>query len=195
MVTDDFDKQLNIMRRTLEEVSHINMHCTPPEMAREIHSIVRDVSGVSDPYRDLKKFSTEIALALYPELAHVVERSDVPFETAVRMAIAANIIDFGANKDFQLSEVKGSILEALTLPINRDEINHLEKLIAQGKRILYILDNCGEAVIDRLLLEKCGDNLTIAVRGKPVLNDMTPEDVIPSGLGEFAMEIVFQEYL
>jgi uncharacterized protein with ATP-grasp and redox domains len=164
-------------------VSEIPLHRPPPETGREVYRVVREVTGVDDPFVDLKDQSIKKALALYPSLERMVEISGDPLETAVRLGIAGNIIDFGANPDFQLEQ---DIQEALQKgPV----INHQEAFknrLEGAREILYLADNAGETVFDKLLIKVMAKPVIYAVRDGPVINDATVEDAVKSGLDEVA---------
>ena len=156
---------------------------TPPEVLAhlwgEIH--VRE-SGCSDPMADIKHNSTELALKLFPRLQEIVNSAVNPFDTALCLAAAGNIIDYGINRDLDLSTVEESIVSILQQPYDREAARELKKRMDEAESILYMLDNCGEAVIDRLLMEPYKEKLTVGVRGIPVLNDVTYKDALESGI-------------
>ena len=138
--------------------------------------------GVPDPMAEVKHNSTLLGLQLLPKLRKIVEKSSDPFDTAVRLAVAGNIIDYGIFRDLDLSQVEKSIVSVLDEPYDKTAVAELKKQMDNAKSIFYILDNCGEAVIDRLVMEQYKDKLTIGVRGRPVLNDVTPLDAAESGI-------------
>lgn len=156
---------------------------TPPEVLAHlwggIH--VRE-SGCSDPMAEIKHNSTRLALQLLPRLREIVNASDNPFDTALRLAAAGNIIDYGINRDLDLSTVEESITSILDQPYDKNAASELKKRMDAADSILYMLDNCGEAVIDRLLMEPYKEKLTVGVRGIPVLNDVTRPDALESGI-------------
>jgi uncharacterized protein with ATP-grasp and redox domains len=182
MVTEDEAKQHNIVNSVIKELHLMDMAQTPPEMARKIHSIIRDVSGVKDAYRQIKDDSTEFALKLIPKLEEEIKNSLNSFETIVRLVIAGNIIDFGADIHFKLDTALERIKEALTAPLDIDSLGVMKNAMEKAKNILYLADNCGEAVFDRFLIEPFKGKITLAVRGFPILNDITPREVAMSGL-------------
>ncbi len=184
MVTECPETRKSIVKQILEQISTIDFDATPPEMARNIHAIVRGITGIDDPYKELKDMSTDIALQLLPEVREVVEKAENKFETIVRLTIAGNIIDFGADSHFELSTVKERIFEVLSMPIDLDAIELFRKKLESARKVLYLCDNCGEAVIDRLLIEPYKDKITVAVRGGAILNDVTTRDAERSGLHE-----------
>jgi uncharacterized protein with ATP-grasp and redox domains len=172
-----------VLDRVGDLVSEIPLDNSPPETAREIYRIVREVTSVDDPFASLKTESIKTALALYPQLKQQVQASEDPLETAVRLAIAGNVIDFGANPDFHLEEEIQTILKS------KPVINHYKafaKKLAAAQGILYIGDNAGETVFDKILIEAMAKPVTYVVRGRPIINDATMEDAVRSGLDEVA---------
>lgn len=180
---DDEEKIKQVLDRIGDLVSEIPLHNSPPETGREVYRIVREVTGVNDPFASLKDESIRKALALYPSFKEVVETSGDPLETAVRLAVAGNIIDFGADPDFELEQ---DIQEALR---REPAINHFDVLknkLKGAREILYLADNAGETVFDKIFIEAMAKPVVYAVRDRPVINDATVEDAIKSGLDEVA---------
>jgi uncharacterized protein with ATP-grasp and redox domains len=156
---------------------------TPPEVLAHIWTDVHvRESGLEDPMAEIKHNSTRLGLQLLPKLRQIAAESPAPFDTALRLAAAGNIIDYGINRDLDLSKVEQSILSVLSQPYDKEAAQELKKRMDEARSILYILDNCGEAVIDRLVMEPYKEKLTVGVRGKPVLNDVTPADAVESGI-------------
>jgi len=183
---NDEEKIKQVLDRIGMLVSEIPLHSSPPETGREVYRTVREVTGVDDPFASLKAESIKKALALYPSLKEMVEISGDPLETAVKLAVAGNIIDFGANPDFQLEQ---DIQEALR---KEPAINHYEAFknkLEGAREILYLADNAGETVFDKILIEVMAKPAIYAVRDRPVINDATVEDAMKSGLDEVAKVI------
>jgi hypothetical protein len=180
---DDEAKIKAVLDRIGMLVSEIPLNSSPPETGRQIYKTVREVTGVNDPFKALKAKSIHQALALYPSLKHMLAEAKDPLETAVRLAIAGNVIDFGANPDFQLEQDIQEVLQ------KEPAINHYEAFkekLARARDILYLGDNAGETVFDRLLIETMGKPVTFVVRERPIINDATMEDALSSGLDEVA---------
>ena len=156
---------------------------SPPEVLPHLWGgiYVRE-SGVADPMAEIKHTSTQLALQLLPRLREIVANAASPFDAAVCLATAGNIIDYGINRDLDLSKVEESIVSILHQPYDKEAVRFLKQRMDEADSILYMLDNCGEAVIDRLLMEPYKEKLIIGVRGKPVLNDVTPSDALESGI-------------
>jgi len=152
-------------------------------MGQEIHRLIRQITGVKDPYRDIKDHSNQLALQIYPGLKEKIEHSADPFATAVRIAIAGNIIDFAKINDLDDAKIHQTIEDSFTAALSESAVSDLRNAVKQSKNILYIGDNAGEIVFDRLLLEQLPyEKVTFVVRGSPVINDATMEDAQKTGL-------------
>jgi len=183
MITDDEAMHERVLRELLGMWQRMDMRQSPPAMAQQIHRFLRQFTGVADPYREVKNRYNEFALGLYPELKERVENSPDPFETAVRLSIAGNIIDFGVNSNVEQGMVHETILRSLTEPLDRDALLELRQAIGRAKDILFLGDNTGEIVLDRLLVERMPrERLTYVVRGGPILNDALMADAQVAGL-------------
>ena len=155
----------------------------PPEIAARMHAFIRDLTDCEDPYLELKQTSTKNALSLYPELKRKITKAKNPFDTAVRLSIAGNILDFGIGKDFDLQRV---IQRVLTQPYAIDHTLELKDEISNAKNILFLADNAGETVFDRLLIETIDKHVIYAVKDAPILNDATAEDATAAGIDQAA---------
>lgn len=153
---------------------------TPPEIGYAVHRIVRDMMGHSDPYREIKDVSTRTALAIYPRLKVLVAESPDPLETAVRLSIAGNIIDFALSDE--LADLWATVERVLAAPFAVDDLAVLRAALDAADRVLYLADNAGETVFDRVLIEALTVPVTYVVKGGPTLNDAAREDALAAGL-------------
>jgi uncharacterized protein with ATP-grasp and redox domains len=156
---------------------------TPPEISRHVHRAVREITANPDPYLQAKAESTQKALALLPRLRAILAEADDPLETAVRLSIAGNIMDFGPNPQFDLWEVVERILEQ---PLAINDLETLRQRLSNVRDLLYLADNAGETVFDRLLIETLKPKVVYVVKGGPVLNDATYEDAVAAGIDQVA---------
>jgi uncharacterized protein with ATP-grasp and redox domains len=183
LVTDDEKIHEQVVRQVLELVCRTDARQTPPAIGREIHRVIRRVTGNPDPYRLRKYGSNTLALTLYPQLKDRIRGSDNPLETAVRLAIAGNIIDFGIYGSLDAADVTEAIERALADEWDTGCLEEFAQAVNDARDILYIGDNAGEIVFDRLLIEELThEKVTFAVKGSPVLNDATMEDAEMTGL-------------
>lgn len=157
-----------------QETIKKHKHLSSPEIQKLLHNKFSEIIEVSDPYSEEKKNSNRIALKLYEEWKPKVLKSENPFDLALRLAIAGNIMDYGANNNFNIHKTIETVLTS-SFAINHSKT--LQKKIKHAKKILYLGDNAGEIVFDRLFIETImHNNVTYAVKGSPVLNDVTIKD-------------------
>ena len=182
MATDDETVHEQVVREVLLAVPKADVRQSPPAMGQRIHRLIRELTGETDPYREIKDRFGQVALGLYPELKGRVEGSVHPIETAVRLAIAGNIIDCGVNNDLDETRVRDAVERAFGAPLNGDMADFVDAISA-AEDILYLADNAGEIVFDRLLIEQLPrEKVTVVVRGGPVINDATMDDALVAGL-------------
>lgn len=183
MITSDERKVREILTEISLFLPNISFDATPPEIGREVYRIIAEMTGVYDPYKEIKERCTRQALSLYPELKKRVHSSKDRLMSAVRVAIAGNVIDFGANADFDLkSDVKTILSQDFAINNFREFCEAIDK----AKKILYLADNAGETVFDRLLIEELPKPVIYVVREKPVINDAVREDAIAARIDEKA---------
>ncbi len=186
MITSDEKKIWQILNEVSLSLPEIHFGATPPEIGREVYRIISKRTGIKDPYRKIKEKCTRQALSLYPELKKLINSSEDRLMTAIRISIAGNIIDFGANFDFDLKKDVGTTL-------SQDfSINHYREFceaLDKARKILYLADNAGETVFDRFLIEEINKPVIYVVRARPIINDATREDALLAGIDKVA-EIV-----
>ena len=185
MASDDPETHAHVLRTVARAAAEMDMDDTPPSMGQIIHRVVRESTGVDDPYRDVKDHFNALALELYPRLKKLVSGSDDPFGTAVRLAVAGNIIDFGAVSHVDEEGLERSISESLEWPLDGEALDGLRRAVEAAGSILYVGDNAGEIVFDKVLIEEMPlERVTFAVRGAPIINDVTSRDAVEVGLSD-----------
>lgn len=190
LTTDDDQIQEQIMREVLRLVSKMDLRQSPPAMAQKIHHLIRKLTGVQDPYLPMKNRFNKTALEMYPELREHIANSADPLETAVRLAIAGNIIDLGVKTGLAESEIQKTITQSLTDPMDMEALKEFRNSTSRAKDILYLGDNAGEIVFDRLLIEQLPtENITFVVKAGPIINDATIEDAQIVGLTDIVSVI------
>ena len=179
--TKDESLQKTILISILEDIQKADISKPPAYTTTFIHRKIRQLLG-RDPFEGIKSEYNQIALRLYPSLKTTIEKSPDPLWTSTRLAIAGNIIDFGI---FTSIDIEGTIRMALDNPLAVDDYNSFRDAILIADKILYLTDNAGEIVFDRLLIEtliSLGKKVKAVVKGSPVINDSTMEDAKESGL-------------
>lgn len=187
-ISQDDELIANALRNILRSVSDFDLSLSPPEMGQQIHRILRQEVGCDDPYLQIKKHSTQIALSIVPEVRKQLELSDKPFEVAVRFAIAGNILDFALASAWDDATIRASFEKAGRHPVDTKMIKQLEQQMDKAKSVLILADNAGETVFDRLLIEQLPEHLDIsyAVKGSAVINDAVEADAIDAGIDSIA---------
>jgi len=182
-ITTDERKIREILAEFGTFLPRISAEATPPEIGREVYRIISEKTGIMDPYKEIKKICTRQALTLYPKLKKIIVSSEDRLLTAIRVAIAGNIIDFGANADFDLDkDLEGLLRQELAI----DHSLEFRKTLTNAKEVLYLADNAGETVFDRLLIEELGRPVVYAVREKPIINDAVYQDAMDAGMDKVA---------
>ena len=185
MVSDDENLHEEVLRRVLGMAAGMDMERTPPEMALEIHRLIRSLSGSADPYAEVKLRFNRMVLGMVDDLRARIDAAPDPFDTAVRLALAGNIIDFGTPGGVDPDKVLETVHASLTLPIHGTSPAGLQRAATAARSILYVGDNAGEIVFDRLLIERLGpERGTFVVRSGPIINDVTIEDARATGLAD-----------
>jgi uncharacterized protein with ATP-grasp and redox domains len=184
MITSDEETIHRILLEVSVLLPKISGDVTPPEIGRQVYRIVSRVTGVKDPYREIKDLCTQQALALYQDSKERVRSANDPLKTAIRIAIAGNVIDFGSNTEFDLERNLQSILSQ---KFAIDHYDVFKTVLARAKNVLYIADNAGETVFDRVLIEELEKPVTYVVREHPIINDAVREDAIAAGIDKVAV--------
>lgn len=150
-------------------------------LSTEVHRLARQHFNNSDLYTIEKQHANELLLDNYEFWESIVHESEDPFATAAKLAVIGNIIDYGAH--IVLDDISKQIEGLFKQDLKINKTAELEKAIKKAGNILYLGDNCGEVVFDKLFIETMKHlNVTFAVRGKPVINDVTMEDARQVGI-------------
>ena len=185
LATDNERLQEQVIRETLRLSADLDMSQSPPVIGQQIHRLIRRLVGSDDPYRQLKRRSNQLALQMCEELETRVKTAKDPLEAAIRLAIGANIIDLGVKTHIAESDIREVIKACLVADFDSEHIEEFRDAVSRAGRILYLADNAGEIVFDRLLIEQLpAEKVTVAVKGAPVINDATIEDAEFAGLTE-----------
>ncbi len=183
-ISKDEELHQKVLREVTKKLLESNWDSTPPELAHEVHKIVKSLTNEKDPYKEVKRESNDLVLKMYPVLKEEVEESRDPLRTAVRLAIAGNIIDFGPLQEFNLEK---TVRDVLKKKFAIDDYEKLKKNLKNAETLLFFTDNAGEIGFDRLLVEtflkaRKLRKISFVVKGGPIINDATIEDAVYMGL-------------
>jgi uncharacterized protein with ATP-grasp and redox domains len=185
-----------IRRQTGLILEEASLDQAPARISTLIHRMIRRETCL-DPYKQVKDAYTLIALGKLPALRKMAAESrslytGVPdiLEGSMRAAVAGNVIDFGIYEQFDLDR---SVEESFRLPLSHADYPAFAAAVEKSTTILYLCDNAGEIVFDRVLLETLqdrGKKVTAVVKGAPVINDATMDDANAAGLADSATRVI-----
>jgi uncharacterized protein with ATP-grasp and redox domains len=184
------DKEI-AAKRLFKHLSNVSYEKTNPEIMGESFQIFQEVFKQENPYKEIKSSYNKFLLNMEKTIREMINESDSPLDVALRVAVIGNIIDFGARHTFSKEEVLKRLNKASEIQFAKDDSEQLFNSLKTAKTSLYIGDNCGEIVMDKLFIETMKKHykeldVTFAVRGGPILNDVTVDDFHEVNMGEVA---------
>jgi len=192
--TDEI-KQKQIVDKISQLIPDFPLEASPPEMGREIYSLVGKISGVKDPFKEIKENNNKFALKLYPELKQEINNSEDRLLTAVKLSIIGNIIDYGAKNSLDVPKEINYLFQGNFKTDNKNnsiifKYKQFKEALNEVDTLIYLADNAGEVVFDRLLIEELvkelGKEVIYVVKGKPIINDALIEDALFCGINKVA---------
>jgi len=170
-----------VLKDVMEFISHSDDRWTPAHLGTKIMELVKEKTGILDPYKEDKIVQNEKALELYPRLKKLVREANDPLRMALMISSAGNVIDLGVSGEFDL---EGTVDRIMEIKLEKDETEIFRGKIQEAKTLLFISDNAGEIIFDRILLETLNKSLKkiVSVKSGPVLNDITIDDVYLTGI-------------
>ena len=184
-VTDDPWLHRKLLFAVMEKLPSLNFDRTPAEISYDTLRFASKYLGVADPFKEEKTLHNEKMLAIENDLREAIRAAADPLRAAIRFALAGNMIDLGILDVGHLEEEL--VRDAASLEIAIDHYERLRAALGAARSVLYLLDNAGEAVCDKLVIEQLGvHDITCAVRRAPIINDVTREDAEAVGLDRMA---------
>lgn len=181
------ESQIEYMQKMLKIVSEAPTYVSSPVIGQQLEQLEKDMFGMENPYGELKKYFNELMLTKEPFMKESVEASEDKLAMAVQFAMMGNYIDFGALESVDEEKLEDFLIGAKDISINKQTYDSLKKDLENAKQIVYVTDNCGEIVTDKILIKVIQEinpnaSLTVMVRGQEVVNDATMEDAVQVGL-------------
>ncbi len=189
-----------MQKKVLDELARIlpefPLTSSPPEMGRIIYGLAKRITQRDDPYLKIKEKSNKLALNIYGKSKKKISHSPDRLLMAVKLAIAGNIIDYGVKNSLNVDVELAKILNEENKAINEEKKSifdyaRFKSALRRAKTILYLADNAGETVFDRMLIEEIkkidkDKKIVYAVKEKPVINDALVEDACVCGIDKLA---------
>ncbi len=185
MVTHDEDQLRQILDTVAAAIPGMDLEKSPARLSQVVYETLKNVTGQPDPYRDIKRQQNEMALALEPELRALLAEADDALEAALHLAAAGNVIDLGTMRTEDI-DVGAAIDQAMHESFAVDHSAEFRKSLELCNDLLFLLDNAGEIVFDKLLIEELQKRtaVTAVVKAAPIINDACMEDAEQVGLTE-----------
>ena len=182
-------ERVTYMQSVLKIVAEATPDMSAPVIVGKIYDLQKEMFGMEQDYTETKRYFNEQMLQRYDVFCQAVNLSDEPLKLAIQYAMIGNYIDFGAMKEVDEKQLHEFLAQAENIELDSTEYENLKKEIIKKKKMVYLTDNCGEIVFDKLLIEMMKKinpelDIKVIVRGYKVLNDATMEDAIQVGLDQ-----------
>ena len=181
-----------LLRNVFAYLSQVDFNkSSTPELIGEIFTILKQVTGNEDPYKETREHYNKMFLEQLPNLEQEISVAEDPFLEAIRYAIIGNIIDFNPIHNLLLSDIEATFLRLKEAPLEINDSYLLMQEIMNSSTILYLGDNCGEICLDKILIKKIKEqnpscHVFFATRGEAVVNDSLEEDAYFVGIEDYA---------
>lgn len=185
------EEVLKQAERCLEEAGTSQ---SAPKMMAGVLDLLKRETGILDPYERIKREYNQMLLSMEEEISRCIHEAKDPFRAALQYVTVGNYIDFGALSDVSEEQLRKLLNGCGDLVLDPDEVMHFQEELGRARELLYITDNAGEIVLDKIFMNVLKElypklQIHVLVRGEPVLNDATLEDAKMIGLNRIARVI------
>lgn len=183
VATDDQEVQRQVLNEVVKQIPGLDLAKSPAELSLVVYELTAALTGAYDPYKGLKYMQNECALELEFELRDMVEDSPDRLHTALHLAAAGNIIDLGIRHQGDI-DIRGEVRRVMEERFAIDHTEAFKESLTSCKDLIYLLDNAGEIVFDKILIGELRrhTSVTAVVKAGPMINDAMMEDAKQVGL-------------
>lgn len=183
------EKKVEYMTRVLRELGEMKDAHGPVLATRNIVKLQAELFGTKKDYSELKSKFNQFVMEKVPFLKTEIEKADDSFKRAIQYGIVGNYIDFAVMEHVDENQLEQLFIDAANYVLDEAVYHAMKQDVCNAKNIVYLLDNCGEIVIDKLIIEELRKlnpqvKITAVVRGEEAMNDATIEDAEEVGLCE-----------
>lgn len=181
--TDDPDLQRAIVEATARHLPKLDLERSPAVNSLPPYEEARRLSGIADPYRESKREQNAMAMAIEDDLRSLVHNESDPLMAALHLAAAGNVIDLGTTAAEDI-DMHAAIERVMHERFAVDHTGAFRASLEQCNDLLYLLDNAGEIVFDKILIEELQKHtrVTAVAKAGPIINDVLLEDAEQVGL-------------
>lgn len=188
------DKKREYMQKVLKVLAEAPLNYGAPVIVRTINAIQEEMFGMKQEYAEIKKHYNQIMMEHEEQVNEKLMQSEDSVKTAIQYAMIGNYIDFGARINVNEEQLTELLNDSDRFAIDEKQYGELTEDLKKAHKLVYLTDNCGEIVMDKLLIHEIQKkypalDITVLVRGAEVINDATMEDAVQVGLTEMARVI------
>ncbi|MBQ8232587.1 MAG: DUF89 family protein [Lachnospiraceae bacterium] len=183
------DIKSRYMKEVLRIIAESDEEASAPYLVAQMRRKYREYFGDTEDFAEIKHRFNQMMLEKEHQIREIIHTSKDPLRYALTFARIGNYIDFGA-----MHEVDTKILEKMIQSAEADMVEErvyklLLRELKTASTLVYLVDNCGEVVLDKLAIECLKEqypelDIAVIVRGQEVLNDVTMTDAEETGLTE-----------
>ncbi|MGM0368679.1 MAG: damage-control phosphatase ARMT1 family protein, partial [Actinomycetota bacterium] len=174
------DLKEKTISKLLEKLKDLDYNLPPAYNSDLAYETCKEITKIEDPYYNLKRKYNRLALEIYPELVKIVNSSSDPLYAAAKVSVEGNVIDLGINLNKgKKIDFKKIIDDINNIPLAINDYDKFKESLEKAENILYISDNAGEIVFDKVFVQelaKLNKNIVFSVKSGPIINDATIED-------------------
>lgn len=187
----DIERENKILEITDNYLKNCDMSKTNPETMAEIWNKISKIIQTDNPYKDIKSYYNKLLLSMEKNIESMISGADNPNRQALKVAIIGNLIDFAAKHKFNEESLREMINNSSHTALEIDDSDKMFDEVQKADTLLYLGDNCGEIVIDKVFIKRLKQlkpklNVYYGVRGKSIVNDVTMEDAEEVNMFEVA---------
>ncbi len=182
-------KKVMYMQGVFKILSEADLSESAPVITERIYKLQKEMFGREADFSKIKHTYNQMMLNKEDEVQRKIAASADPLKRAIQYAMTGNYIDFGALDGVEDEKLEELLERSEQNPVDAKEYANLKKDLEKASKLVYLTDNCGEIVLDKILIGQLMRqypqiDITVIVRGKPALNDATLEDAEEAGLSK-----------
>lgn len=183
----DEQKKQEYMKEFCRIVGESKENDSAPVLVSYSEKLMKKYFGVEKVYAEEKKEYNGLMLKYEDEIREKIKLADDSLKEALKYSRVGNYIDFGAMNHVEKNQLDVLLSKVQEDHVDEEEYTNLLSDLKKAKTLVFLTDNCGEIVLDKLFIEEIKKNypdieVTVIVRGEPVINDATMEDAVYVGM-------------
>lgn len=183
-----------VMEQIHQKIKEADREISAPVLMADVMVLLEQYMDIAKAYEEPKRKYNELLLGREAAIWEEIQQEADSFLAALQYAVTGNYIDFGAMEDVKEEKLNELLEKRDEIQLDSEELKRLKAELERAKTLVYILDNAGEIVLDKIFIKVLKEhypNLQIhaIVRGLPALNDVIMEDAKMTGLSDLVSVI------